>query len=86
MLWHCPWMGEATITSGNDGKHMGTSKHYRDGAVDFRTWSLVAGERRYIDDEPEQMEAIVADWRKFLGSDFQVVWHTKDHAHIEFDP
>ena len=38
-LLHKEFTGkELVITSGNDGKHMKTSKHYSNKAIDFRRW------------------------------------------------
>jgi hypothetical protein len=94
ILYHCPWIEECTITSGNDGKHMKRSKHYKNTAVDIRTWAVGSGgKRRYIDDEGSGMamvitfkDAIIRDIEGFLGPDYQLVWHDRDHAHIEWDP
>ena len=87
ILHHCPWIEECTITSGNDGKHMKRSKHYKNTAVDIRTWAVGSGgKRRYIDDEKPAMISIINDLNVFFGPDYQLMWHDKDHLHIEWDP
>jgi hypothetical protein len=85
VLWHCPWMEEVTITSGNDGKHLKRSKHYRNQAIDIRTWGNNPN-FVYIDDFPSAKNSIIADLGRLLGEDYQIVWHNRDHLHIEWDP
>jgi hypothetical protein len=70
---------EAIITSGGDGKHSRTSKHYAENnlsgmieALDFRTWHVDA-------------EEIAAKARKKLGPDYDVVVEAT-HLHVEYDP
>lgn len=68
------------VTSGNDGRHMNGSFHYRDRAVDFRTghhWQnplLTQAEA----------EEVAAAMRQRLGQDYDVVLES-DHLHVEFD-
>lgn len=62
----------ATITSCNDGKHMGTSYHYKNKALDIR-----------IRDLPESMwKQYQNDLQTELGAGYQVILE-KDHIHIE---
>jgi hypothetical protein len=70
---------EATVTSGNDGKHSARSFHYNGNALDFRTKDL-----------PRSPYAVTAhDYamliREGLTRDFDVVVE-EDHIHVEFDP
>lgn len=68
-----------TITSGNDGRHMKTSKHYTNDAVDLRIWGLEdAGFLKIIANELQ----IALD---NFTQGFQVVIE-RDHYHVEFDP
>lgn len=67
------------VTSGNDGKHMKSSKHYTNDAVDLRIWGLEdAGFLKIIANELQ----IALD--NFIQG-FQVVIEC-DHYHVEFDP
>jgi len=63
------------LTSGRDGVHGPTTLHGEGNAGDFRT--------RQIRDEIR--ERIVADIRRELGKDFDVILEV-DHLHIEHDP
>lgn len=63
------------ITSGNDGEHMKSSKHYTDDAVDVRTRDLNTQEKDLFTKIAQTM----------LGNQFQVILE-KDHLHIEYDP
>lgn len=71
---------EAVITSGADGKHSRTSKHYPENnasglveALDFRTWNVLHPGR------------VALRIREKLGPDYDVVLES-DHIHIEYDP
>lgn len=67
------------VTSGNDGRHMKSSKHYTNDAVDLRIWGLEdAGFLKIIANELQ----IALD--NFIQG-FQVVIES-DHYHVEFDP
>jgi len=68
---------DVVITSGNDGKHSVTSKHYVGNALDFRTNNL--------DDPAGEGPQIVTELNKALGRDFDVLFEG-DHIHIEYDP
>lgn len=62
-----------TITSGNDGKHMKNSLHYKDRAIDIRI---------------RDMKNPNGNWlmmRKQLGKNFDVLLKPT-HIHIEYDP
>lgn len=68
----CGFMGDCTITSGNDGKHMVGSRHYTNQALDFRTNTIsVAQAARWA-------TAI----RSRLGAGYDVVVEI-DHIHVE---
>jgi len=70
---------EMVITSGNDGRHMKTSKHYTNDAVDLRIWGLEdSGFLKIIANELQ----IALD--NFIQG-FQVVIES-DHYHVEWDP
>jgi len=66
---------EATITSGTDGTHKQNSLHYSGNAMDFRTRDV----------DPSRMKSLVAEIKRRLGENFDVVLE-KDHLHVEFDP
>lgn len=66
---------EAIVTSGNDGKHMSTSLHYKGKAIDLRTKDL---HRKLI---PKLADAL----RIGLGKDWDIVVE-KTHIHLEYDP
>jgi len=74
-VWQTYGFHECVITSGNDGKHMDTSLHYKGLALDFRTWHI----------KPDSLVKMAADVRAKLGLDYDVVIET-DHLHVEFDP
>lgn len=63
------------ITSGVDGTHKRGSAHYREDALDYRTWVLQEHQRQ------KALEKI----SHRLGNDFDVVLH-KTHLHVEYDP
>lgn len=68
------------VTSGRDGKHMPTSKHYVDQALDFRTHGLP------LDDK----YALLAVVKRRLGADYDVIiedlHQPNEHLHAEYDP
>jgi hypothetical protein len=70
------WNLQAVITSGRDGTHMQTSKHYSGEALDFRRWQS-DGIGRTTD--------IVEELRRELGDDYDVVLEAT-HIHVEYDP
>jgi len=61
-----------TITSLNDGKHMSTSYHYQNLAVDLRTRDL----------SPEEQKEFLRRLKESLGSSYDVILE-KDHIHVE---
>lgn len=67
------------VTSGNDGVHMPTSKHYSNEALDFRTHQLTS---------PEKSSLVLAIKAR-LGRDYDCVLEDlngpNEHLHIEFD-
>jgi len=63
---------EPTCTSGNDStKHKKGSMHYKDRALDFRTWDL--------------LELLIVRKVKALLPPWYEVYIEKDHIHIEAD-
>jgi hypothetical protein len=67
------------ITAIMDGVHMEGSLHYTGNAVDFRANDLA----------PEMVVAVVAECKKYLDADFDVIAHGEGlnfHFHMEFDP
>lgn len=44
----CILYGDLTITSGNDGQHAPTSRHYRDEAVDIRLHNIKSAKRSFL--------------------------------------
>ena len=67
---------EATLTSGNDGKHRTNSLHYQGLALDFRTRDLTDSKAQFFAEQ-------VAD---ALGSEFDIVLEFNPrHLHAEFD-
>ena len=63
---------EVTITSGNDGNHMVNSIHYKNAAIDIRTFDM-------------RMPRYTAKMLQInLGRDFDVIYET-NHIHIEYD-
>lgn len=67
------------ITSGDDGKHKGNSKHYEGNALDFRMRGLLA----------QHVKLIPGMAKTALGSNFDVVFEAIDgvpHLHAEYDP
>ena len=63
------------ITSASDGTHGPHSLHYKGKALDLRTNTIPR----------HALQAVYADLKTALGSQFDVVLET-DHFHIEFDP
>lgn len=68
------------ITSGSDGVHMPSSKHYTGEAVDLgiktKDWAVL----------PEMIiSSIIYDMHK-LGIDYDIVYHEGSHIHFEYDP
>lgn len=63
------------ITSGTDGTHMKTSKHYLGDALDVRTSNLTN----------EQIQMVKLNLMGKLGSDYDVI-RESDHIHVEYDP
>lgn len=80
-IWNDNAGFSATITSGNDSKHMDGSLHYKDAAIDLRTINLSIVNRQKIFD-------ILRDQLHPLGYD--VIWENKsaynEHFHVEWDP
>ena len=60
------------ITSGNDGKHMKNSKHYKNEAIDIRINNM------------QKPEEVTKEIKKLLGRDFDVILEPT-HLHIEYD-
>ena len=65
------------VTSGTEGKHGKSSRHFVGLALDFRT--SAAGI------EIKDAERIAADMRARLTDEFDVVVES-DHIHVEYDP
>lgn len=71
---------ECIITSGRDGQHMRTSKHYTGEALDFRAHHIKAGNHR---------AAILAKIVGVCGKGYDVILHGEGdaiHYHVEYDP
>jgi hypothetical protein len=66
---------DLVVTSCVDSKHSRGSLHYSGAAVDLRTRDVPA----------DVMQAIVAEIREALGTDFDVVLEP-DHLHAEYQP
>ncbi len=70
----------ATITSGNDSKHMISSKHYKNLALDIRCNDL----------SKDKWEVYLNCLKTRLGPEYDVVLEgesgANSHIHIEFDP
>lgn len=66
---------ECIITSANDGKHMPTSFHYKDRALDLRDIDLPAN----------MITAVVRELIRKLPKGWQVIKES-NHIHIEYDP
>lgn len=68
------------VTSGNDGIHMGTSKHYVDAALDFRSKHM---------SKPDKA-ALIKDLKSRLGKNYDIILENEggenEHIHIEYDP
>lgn len=74
------FVGALVITSANDGKHMKTSRHYKDEALDVRThnWSVT----------PNRSKAFIMGWLQTqLGPKFTVMLEDEgtpnEHCHIQ---
>jgi hypothetical protein len=65
----------AVVTSARDGSHRVNSKHYSGEAIDLRTRDLTSS----------QVDRLVNELRRTLGSDFDVI-REGDHIHLEYDP
>ena len=74
-IWEVNLLSEPTITSAADGKHMDTSLHFKDQALDIRINDIPTG----------QHAEILKNLKDALGLDYDVVLE-KDHFHIEFQP
>lgn len=89
---------DVVITSGNDGRHMANSLHYKYKALDMRTWHLDGQPNPCLADAEmgQQCRKVIADLKSYLGVNYDVVFETdlfKDgeqiryqHIHIEHDP
>lgn len=62
------------ITSGTDGSHMNSSKHYQGDALDIRISNLTQG----------QILLVMAGLKARLGKDYDVILES-DHIHCEWD-
>jgi hypothetical protein len=69
------WSHKITITSCNDGKHMATSYHYRNHALDIRTNDL----------PPKRVDEFYLDLKETFGTNYDIV-KEKDHIHLEPSP
>ena len=63
------------ITSGTDGFHMATSKHYTGDALDLRRFNM----------EPVMLALFLVRLKERLGRNYDVILE-KDHIHCEYDP
>lgn len=66
---------EFVITSGIEGKHSGTSRHYLGFAIDART----------RDFSPSDLKKVESDLKDALGDEFFVLFEG-NHFHISFKP
>ena len=69
------------VTSGNDGKHMDTSLHYKNLALDFRTghsWDPPMMSENEAEEIQDELKAR-------LGVGYDVTLEA-DHLHAEYDP
>jgi len=66
---------ECVITSGIEGNHSGTSRHYQGFALDIRT----------RDFKPADLKNVEHDLKTALGDDFYVLFEG-NHFHISFKP
>ncbi len=69
--------GEVIITSGSDGKHSPTSRHYKGEAIDIRKWNLkdykgfqeayqaALGPKFFVLDEPDHLHCQVAKGKTY---------------------
>lgn len=68
---------DMVITSANDGVHSKNSLHYKDRALDIRTFHL----------NEEQKKVVLELLKSRLGGDYDVIFETNpEHIHIEYDP
>jgi len=63
------------ITSGVEGKHSGTSRHYLGYAIDSRTRDFL----------PNDIPKVTKQLREALGDDYYVAFEV-NHFHISFKP
>lgn len=67
-----------TITSGNDGKHIKNSLHYKNKAIDIRSKDM------------RMKEYTVYKLKKMLGNSYDILLEShnqpNEHIHIEYDP
>ena len=66
---------ECVITSGVEGKHSGTSRHYLGYAIDLRT----------RDFNPADIPKVLEELKEALGDDYYVAFEV-NHFHISFKP
>ncbi len=66
---------ELVITSGTDGSHSRSSRHYQGDALDLRTWYFDPEKRLWVRDAIAER----------VGPDFDVVLES-NHIHMEYDP
>ena len=80
--WHENGGPVPVVTSGNDGRHMNGSRHYRNLAIDLRANNI----------SDSQARDIAADLQARLGDDYDVIFEhfpsnpANDHIHLEYDP
>ncbi len=68
-------VSETVITSGLDGRHSATSRHYLGYALDIRTRNVPMAQR----------EELTKQVKKALGQDFFVLLE-RDHLHVNIKP
>jgi hypothetical protein len=66
---------DVVITSGVDGKHSETSRHYVGLGEDFRIWYL----------KPEDLPKVAEELQQALGEQYYVRLES-DHIHVSFKP
>jgi hypothetical protein len=77
---------DCVITSGKDGEHMPSSKHYKDEALDFRTSVFAQKISPYDALKVRKLkEGVVGTIKQRLGAQYDVVLES-DHIHVEWDP
>ena len=67
---------EMTITSGNDGKHMKGSLHFKNRAIDIRSFDMM---------NPAKTVEAIKQVLNQKGHKFDVIYEGS-HIHIEYDP